>query len=93
MRSVNLNGENLSCYSNTIESVRLRKCPHDYRLTNKAYLRAITVTNICKSFTYEMAAKISWHRHGTKLRYCHPVYTIVWSILAPYRDVIGMRVL
>ena len=22
-----------------------------------------------------MAAKINWHRYGTKLRYCHPMYT------------------
>jgi len=35
--------------------------------TNKAYLSAITVTNISKSFTYKMAAKISSHRYGTKL--------------------------
>ena len=27
-----------------------------------------------KSFTYEMAAKTSWHRHGTKLRHCYPMY-------------------
>ena len=25
-------------------------------------------------FTYEMAAKINWHRYGTKLRQCHPKY-------------------
>jgi len=22
-----------------------------------------------------MAAKTSWHRYGTKLRHCHPMYT------------------
>jgi len=33
----------------------------------KAYLSAIAVTNIYQSFTYTMAAKINWHRHGTKL--------------------------
>jgi len=27
------------------------------------------------SFTHKMAAKISWHRYGTKLRHCHPKYT------------------
>ena len=33
------------------------------------YLSAITVTNISKSFyLYRMAAKINWHRQGTKLR-------------------------
>jgi len=31
------------------------------------------MTNIYKSFTYKMAAKIYWHRHGTKLRHCHPI--------------------
>ena len=33
----------------------------------------ITVTNIYQSFTYKMAAKINWHRYGTKL-HCHPMY-------------------
>ena len=61
-----LNGEYLSCYSNKIESVTLRKCPCGHRLTNKLYLSAITVTNISQSFTYKMAAKINWHRYGTK---------------------------
>jgi len=41
---------------------------------NKANLSAITVTNISQSFTYKMAAKNNWHRYGTKLRHCHPVY-------------------
>ena len=45
---VRLNGEGLPCDSNKIESVCLRKCPYDDRLTNKAYLRAIAVTNISK---------------------------------------------
>jgi len=35
---VELKGEDLSCYSNKIESVSLRKCPNDHWLTNKAYL-------------------------------------------------------
>ena len=43
-------------------------------LTNKAYLSAITVTNIFQSFTYKMAAEIDWHRYGTKLRHCHRMY-------------------
>ena len=25
-------------------------------------------------FTYKMAAKINWHRYGTKLRHCHRTY-------------------
>jgi len=43
-------------------------------LTNKAYLSAITVTNIFQSFTYKMAAEIDWHRYGTKLHHCHHMY-------------------
>jgi len=31
-------------------------------LPKKAYLSAITVTDISQSFTYNMAAKINWHR-------------------------------
>jgi len=69
-----LNGEDLSCYSIKIESVSLRRCPYDHWLTNKAHLSAITVTNISHSFTYKMAAKMNWHRYGTKLRHCHHVY-------------------
>jgi len=34
----------------------------------------ITVTNISKSFTYKMAAKINRHRYGTKLRHRRPMY-------------------
>jgi len=26
-----------------------------------------------ESFTYKMAAKVNWHRCGTKLRHCHPM--------------------
>ena len=47
-----------------------------YRLTNKAYLSTITVTNISRSFTHKMAAKTSWHRYGTKLRHRHPMYIL-----------------
>jgi len=35
-----------------IESFSLRKCPHDHYLTNKAYLSAVTVTNISQEFFY-----------------------------------------
>jgi len=34
------------------------------------------VTNISKSFTDKMAAKINWYRYRTKLRHCHPVYIL-----------------
>ena len=34
------------------------------------------VTNISKSLTYKMATtKTNWHRYGTKLRHCHPMYS------------------
>ena len=33
-----------------------------------------------KSFTYKMAAKTSWHRYGTKLRHCHPMYKQLWKL-------------
>ena len=46
-------------------------------LTNEAYLSAITVTNIYESFTYNMAEKINWQRCGTKLRHCHPIYSLL----------------
>jgi len=45
---VELKGEDRPIWScsRKIESVTLRKCPHDHWLTNKAYLSAITVTSI-----------------------------------------------
>jgi len=75
---VELKGEDLSCYSNKIESVSLRKCPHDHRLnkfnTNKAYLSTITVTNISRHFTHQMAAKSSGIDMKRLLRHCRPMY-------------------
>ena len=50
-----------SCYSNKIPQLYLGKYPYYHRLTNKAYLSAIKVTNICQSSTYKMAAKINWN--------------------------------
>jgi len=55
--SVELNGEDLSCYSSKIESVSLRKCPYDHGLTNKAFLSAITVTNISHNFYLQDGGK------------------------------------
>jgi len=72
---VELNGEDLSCYSNKTEWASLRKCSYNHWLTDKAYLSVfITVTNIYQSFTYKMAAKINWHRYGAKLSRCLPMY-------------------
>ena len=62
-------GEDLSCYSNKIQSVVLGKISV-WSLT----CQQGTATNVCRSFTYNMAAKTSRHGCGTKLRNCHPVY-------------------
>jgi len=40
-RCAELKGEDLSSYSHKIESVILRKFPHDHKLANKGYLSAI----------------------------------------------------
>ena len=57
-----LNGEGLLCYSNKIEPVSWRKCPDDHWLTNKAYLSAITVTNISQEFYLQDGGKnrLAW---------------------------------
>ena len=34
------------------------------------------MANIYKSFIYKMAAKIIWHRYGTKLRHYHHTYSV-----------------
>ena len=44
-----------------------------YRQSIFQWQRSRTVST---SFTHKMAAKTSWHRYGTKLRYCHPVCSI-----------------
>ena len=43
--------------AHTTESVSLRKCPYDHRLTSKAYLSAITATNISPSFYLQDGGK------------------------------------
>jgi len=43
-------------------------------ISTKRILSEMRVTIISKSFTHKMAAKTSWHRYGTKLRHCHPIY-------------------
>ena len=47
-------------------------------------LNAVTTTNVSQSFAHKMAARIGWHRYGTKLRHCHPVY-YPENILLPIR--------
>ena len=46
---------------------------YDHRLTKKAYLSAIAVPKISRSFTYKMAAKINWHYVTVIL--CRPILT------------------
>ena len=36
-----------------------------------------------------MAAKISWHRYGTKLRHCHPTYRGTYKRHARVPDEVG----
>ena len=86
---VELKGEHLWSYSHKIVSVSLPECPYVNQLTNKAYLSDVTETTVAESFTLKMAAKTSWHRHGTKLRHCHPVYrtpTVSRSLQAFLRE-------
>ena len=54
-----------------IEPVSLIKCQYDLWLTNKAYL---SQWYISLSFYLQDGGNVSWHRHGTKLRHCRPVY-------------------
>jgi len=42
-------------------------CSYDHWFSNKAYLSAITVTNISRTFAHKMAAKINVHRYQTKI--------------------------
>jgi len=39
-----------------------------------SYRQSVFKRQQSKSFTRKMAAKTTWHRYGTKLRHCHPVY-------------------
>ena len=68
---VNLNGEDLSRYSNKIESLGLRKCPY-YRYLSKK-VTDVTLTNISQSLLHIMAgkqlAKI-WYEEITSLLPC-----------------------
>ena len=62
---VELNGDDVSCYSNKIESFRpsLRKCPSLTCRQSVLILSVIAVTNIdSRSFTYTTAAKMSTGR-------------------------------
>ena len=49
--------------------------------TKRIYTRYHSGKHFSGVFTYKMAAKINWHRHGTKLRHCHPMYIILLRAL------------
>ena len=58
------------------------------RLTNKAYLSAIAMTNISKRrFTYKTAVKISWHRCGKNCVTVTPCIVLFSSVQFSRRDV------
>jgi len=52
--------------------IKWSKTTSPWSLTD--HLSGVTVRNIYESFTHKMAAKTSWHRYGTKLRHCQPMY-------------------
>jgi len=91
-RVQHLNSKDSSCYLNEIEPVGLRKCPYGHLFANREYLRSVTVTYIYRSFTYNVASKTCWHTHGTKLRHCHPVYTLPFSIQQTIHSVLVIEI-
>jgi len=56
--------------------ISFRKCPHERRLTNKAYLSAVIVTNIYQSLSYKIAR--IWNKNYVN---CHPMY---WQLAHSY---------
>jgi len=81
-KCVELNGENLLYYSNKIEPVKKMSI---WSLTKRiwALLQWQTFLGV---ITYKMAAKTNWHRYGTKLRHCHPMYSGVLNTHQWHRD-------
>ena len=66
-----LNGEDLSSYSNKIEPVGLRKCPYYRYLIEKVMFTDARITNISQSLPHKMAETADMK----KLRHCHPMYS------------------
>jgi len=52
---VQLNGEDLSRYSNKIESVDLRKCPYYRYVIEKVTSTDVRITNISQTLPHKMA--------------------------------------
>ena len=68
-------------YSNKMESVALRKCPYDHRLTNKAYLSAVTVTDISRSFYLQDGGKKQLAEIWNKIASLSPYAYVVLACL------------
>jgi len=67
-----LSGEDLSRYSNKIESIGLSKCPYKRYLTKKVMSEQET---FCRAWPITWR-KNSWHGYDMKkLRHCHPMYS------------------
>ena len=50
---------------------------------------------LLRAFTYKMAAKIDWHRSGTKLRHSHPIYNepmMMMTMMIVFRGLITVTV-
>ena len=63
------------CRSLSLAPVKFRLVlPFWYRLTQVVLEKRPLNGCSCSSSTYNMAAKTSWHRYGTKLRHCRPMY-------------------
>jgi len=76
---VKLSGEDLSHYSNKIESVDLRKCLYYHYLTEKVISQKRTVCRVCQ--------KNSWHRCVMKkLRHCRCMYEYKCCVVEGYHD-------
>ena len=77
-----LNGEDLSRYSNKIESVGLRKCPYHRYVIEKVTSTDVRTTNISQSLPHKMAEN-SWYEEITPLSpYVYSVFEM-FSVIYP----------
>ena len=65
---VKLSGEDLSCYSNEIESACLRKCPHYHYITKKVMPQ---YKHLAERKTAVVDMTLT-----KKLPHCHPLYRV-----------------
>ena len=76
-KCVELNGEDLSCYLNIIESVNLRKCSYEHWLNQQSVFKR---NHSDKHFQEFLPTR--WQQKSTgidmeqKIRQCHPMYSI-----------------